>query len=465
MSVLTNESDQPLTTREQLVSYFSSAAKPKSEWLIGCEHEKFPYRLTTLKPVSYFEPKGLGDFLVAMQDNFGWKPVIEGRNIIGLTRAGAAISFEPGGQVELSGAPLKTLHETSAEIDQHMIEIFEVAEKLGIGFLGLGFHPTATRDDIALVPKARYEIQKKNMPKHGPMALDMMLRTCTVQVNLDFSDEADMVKKFRTSLALQPIATALFASSPFTEGKLNGFNSFRMHVWENMDPDRSGPAPFAFEDGFGFESYADYAVNVPMQFIYRNGRYVDCYGQSFKDFMSKNLPALPGETPTINDWANHLTTIFPDVRLKRVIEMRGADAGSNEMLLALPSYWVGLMYDDDALDSASQLINDWTAEDRATLHAAVPRLGFNAEVRGRKVGEVVRDTLLISQQGLRRRAHRLHGGVDEARYLDVLFDYVDSNQNRADQLVMQQQHFPDFTMQKLFDMSRLLPPPNPKKEL
>ncbi len=460
MSVLVNESNQPITDQRQLVEYFSGAVKPKAEWRIGCEHEKFAYRLSTLKPVSYDEPNGLRDFLVGMQDNFGWKAVTEGYNIIGLTRVGAAISFEPGGQVELSGAPLGTLHETSAEIDQHMVEINEVAEKLGIGFLGIGFHPTAKREDIKLVPKARYEIQQKHMPAFGSMALDMMLRTCTVQVNLDFSSEADMVKKFRTSLALQPISTALFASSPFTEGEPNGFNSYRMHVWENMDPHRSGPVPFVYEEGFGFERYTDYALNVPMQFIYRNDRYIDCYGQSFRDFMKGKLPALPGQQPTMTDWANHLTTIFPDVRLKKVLEMRGCDAGSNEMLLAMPAYWVGLMYDEASLDAATDLVKEWTAEDKDQLHKAVPRVGFKAVVRGRSVLDIAKDTLHIAQQGLRHRTERLNGGADEARYLNVLFDITESGQNRADQLLMQKFYFHDFNMQKLFNMCRLLPPPD-----
>lgn len=463
MSVLLNESNQPLTNRDQLVSYFSAAAKPKEDWLIGCEHEKFAYRLSTLKPVSYDEQNGLRDFLVAMQD-YGWKPVMEGENIIGLSRSGAAISFEPGGQVELSGAPLKTLHETSAEIDQHMIEVNEIGEKLGIGFLGLGFHPTAKREDISWVPKGRYKIMREYMPKRGKLGLDMMLRTCTTQVNLDFSDEADMVRKFRVGLALQPIATALFASSPFTEGKLNGFNSYRMNVWTDTDPDRCGPIPFVFENGFGFERYTDYALDVPMYFVYRDGKYIDCTGQSFRAFMEGKLPALPGERPTMTDWANHLTTLFPDVRLKKVLEMRGGDVGSNEMLLALPSFWTGLMYNEDALQSTEDLVKEWTTEDRAKLHADVPRTGFRAEIRGRAVSEIALETLTISKNGLRRRAHRLHEGADEGRYLDILFDYVDSGQNRADQLIMQQKEFADFNMQKLFDMSRLLPPANPQKE-
>lgn len=458
MSILTNESDQPIECRHQLVEYFASAVKPKNEWLIGCEHEKFPYRLSTLKPVSYGEVNGLRDVLMGLQKEFGWKPVMEGENVIGLSRGRAAISFEPGGQFELSGAPLVTLHETAAEIDQHLSEVNEIAAAMDIGFLGIGFHPTATREDIPWVPKGRYKIMREYMQKVGTLGHDMMLRTCTTQVNLDFSSEADMVKKFRVALALQPIATALFASSPYTEGKPNGYNSYRMHIWSDTDNARSGPVPFVFDDGFGFERYTDYALNVPMYFVYRDGKYIDCAGQSFKDFMEGKLPSLPGVLPTINDWANHLTTLFPDVRMKRILEMRGGDAGSSEMLLALPAFWVGLLYDETTLDGAAELVKNWSAADRAQLHDTVPKLGFRAQVCGRSAQLVARDALVLSQQGLRRRAQRLHGGADETRYIDILFDYVDSGHNRADELLTMPKITPDFSMQKLFDACRLMPP-------
>ena len=459
MSVLSNSASIPLTNRNQLIEYLVSGEKQKSDWLIGCEHEKFPYRLSTLNPVSYEEPAGLRDFMIAMQE-FGWLPVMEGENIIGLSRGYAAISFEPGGQIELAGAPLKTLHETSAETDQHLLEACAVGDVLGIGFLGIGFHPTARCEDISWVPKGRYRIMREYMPKRGTMGLDMMLRTCTVQVNLDFANEADMVNKYRTSLALQPIATALFASSPFTEGLPNSFNSYRMHIWSDTDNDRSGGVPFVFEDGFGYERYVDYALDVPMYFVYRDGTYIDCSGQSFRDFLQGKLPALPGEVPTLNDWANHLTTLFPDVRLKKILEMRGADCGSAEMLLALPSFWVGILYDSTALGAAWDMVKNWTTEDHAKLRVDVARIGLRAEVRGISVQELAHQSVTLAQQGLRRRAIRLHHGADETRYLDTLFNITESGENVADQLMMQLRHMPDFSMQKMFDMCRLTPPPD-----
>ncbi len=456
MSILANQSLTPIESRQQLVDYFANAAKPKQDWLIGCEYEKFPYRFNTLKPVSYDEPDGLRDFLLAMKD-FGWQPIMEDDNIIGLTRGASAITFEPGGQVELAGAPLATLHEIAAEHDQHLIEINEIGERLHIGFLGMGFHPTARREDLPLVPKERYRIQYKHMPEYGTMGHDMMLRTCTVQVNLDYANEADMVKKFRVGLALQPIATLLFASSPFTEGQPNGYDSYRMHVWTDVDKTRCSAPPFVFEKSFGFERYTDYALDVPMQFVYRDGRYIDCYGQSFRDFMQGKLPAMPGQTPVISDWTNHLTTLFPDVRLKKVLEMRGADSGDAPMLLALPSFWVGLLYDDIACDAAAQMIKAWNEEDRQQMKADVPKLGFKTKVRGKPIWEVAEAVLFLAQQGLRRRAFRLHGGADETRYLDILFNLVESQQNRADELLMNVENFKNFGMQNVFDKGRLRP--------
>jgi glutamate--cysteine ligase len=459
MSLFTTQSEVPVTSRNQLVAYSADACKPKSDWLIGCEHEKFPYRLNNLRPVAYDEANGLRDFMNGMKD-FGWEPVMESENIIGLTRGKSAITFEPGGQVELAGAPLPNLHETSAENDQHLTEANEIGERLGIGFLGMGFHPTARREDIAMVPKERYiKIQKPNMPKYGSMGLDMMLRTCTVQVNLDYADEPDMVKKFRVSLALQPIATALFASSPFKEGKPNGFNSYRMHVWTDVDNARCGAPQFVFEDGFGFERYVDYALDVPMQFVYRDGHHVDCYGQSFRDFMNGNLPAMPGQTPIMGDWANHLTTLFPDVRMKKILEMRGADSGDAEMLLALPSFWVGILYDTTAIDAAWDLVKGWTEQDRVNLKADVPKHGLRAEVQGQTVAEIAQRAVTIAQQGLRRRACRLHGGADETRYLDILFNITESGQNRADQLLMSYENFDDFKLRDIFNQCRLVAPP------
>jgi glutamate--cysteine ligase len=456
MSILASASNEPITDRRQLVEYFAQAVKPKARWLIGCEHEKFPFRPVTQKPVSYDEPNGLRDLYRAME-SYGWAPILEDGNIIGLTRGKAAISFEPGGQVELAGSPFGNLHEIAAETDQHLVEVNEIGERLGIGFLGIGFHPAARREDISWVPKQRYAIMRKYMPKKGTRGLDMMLRTCTVQVNLDFSDEADMVKKYRVSLALQPLATALFASSPFTEGRPNGLQSARMHAWLDTDNDRSGAPGLVFEDGFGFERYTDYALDVPMYFVWRDWRYIDCAGQSFHDFLTGKLPAMPGAVPTLTDWANHLTTLFPDVRLKRVLEMRGADAGSSDMLQALPSFWVGLLYDEMACDAAWDLAKGWSAEARAKLHQDVPKHGLNAEIGGRKLKDVARSALEIAKEGLQRRAVKLHG-MDESGYLDPLIAIAETGQTRSDWLLKQARLAPDFPLTKIFETERLNAP-------
>lgn len=451
MSVLLSGSNAPITSRKQLVEYFAHAPKPKDKWLIGVEHEKFPYRLSTLKPVSYEEPNGTRAFMEGMQQ-FGWAPIMEGENIIGLTRGKAAISFEPGGQIELGGAPFSTLHENAEELKQHIQEANAVAEKLGIGFLGMGFHPTAKREEIPWVPKGRYKIMRDYMPKRGGHGLDMMLRTCTVQVNLDFTDEADMVKKVRVSLALQPVITALFASSPFAEGKPNGFNSYRMQMWQDTDPDRSGSPEFAYESGFGYERYTDYALDVPMYFVYRDGHYIDCAGQSFHDFMDGRLPSLPGEKPTITDWANHLTTLFPDVRLKKIIEMRGADAGSEAMMNALPAIWVGLLYDSSTLDAAWDLVKSWNREIRQNSRLDVLRQGLRTKISGRSVTELGKTLVTLAQQGLQSRA-KMQGGIDEGCYLEPLWRIVETGKNASDELL--EQFGKDLNMKRLFKACRL----------
>lgn len=458
MSLLSATSDEVITSRNQLIGYFASGEKPKKDWLIGCEHEKFAFRLATHKPAQYDEPNGLRDFMQAMTD-FGWRPVLDEGNIIGLTRGRASITFEPGGAVELSGSPLPSLHEVSSETDQHLSEACEIAERLGLGFLGLGFHPTATLDDMPWVPKSRYKIMRDYMPKVGTLGLDMMKRTCTVQVNLDYADEADMVKKFRVALALQPIATVLFAASPFKEGSPSGYLSTRMHVWTDTDKARCGSPQFIFDEGFGYAQYTNFALSVPMYFVVRDGRYIDCAGQSFNDFMMGKLPALPGEYPTMSDWANHLTTIFTDVRLKQFLEMRGADTGTAEMLLALPSFWTGLLYDSGTLDAAWNLVKDWTVEDRLLLHSQAPELGLYAEVRGQRVADIAEEVLTLAKTGLRRRALRLHGGADETRYLDILFGIVESRTTIADYLLMQHKHYPEFLISDVYTTCRLHPPP------
>ncbi len=424
MAAPPSQAGAPIENKRQLIEEIAAGCKPASDWRIGTEHEKFVFQLGTLKPAPYEGGWGIGIFLEKLR-RFGWEPVMEKGNAIALTQNGCSISLEPGGQLELSGAPLETIHQTCDEVHEHLAQVKEVAGELGVGLLGSGFHPKWKREDIPWMPKGRYRIMRDYMPKKGSLGLDMMLRTCTVQVNLDFESEADMVRKFQVSLALQPVATALFANSPFVEGKPTGYMSNRSHIWEDTDPDRCGVLPFVFEDGFGFERYVDYALDVPMYFVYRDGEYIDASGQSFRDFMNGRLPALPGEIPTISDWTDHMTTLFPEVRLKRFLEMRGADGGPWRRLCALPALWVGLLYDKGALDSAWDLIKDWTAEEHDMLRREVPRTALHTEFRGREFNEVARRVLEISRAGLAARARLDSRGNDETSFLGALEEIAD----------------------------------------
>ncbi|HKW54773.1 MAG TPA: glutamate--cysteine ligase [Stellaceae bacterium] len=425
----------PLTDKRQLVDYLAAGAKPRAAWRIGTEHEKFVFRLKDRKPVPYDGPDGIGGLLHGLT-RFGWQPVLDAGNLIGLSDGGGgAISLEPGGQFELSGAPVESLHQTCNEVNEHLRQVLTVAGELGLGLLAMGFHPTARRDDVPWMPKGRYAVMRRYMPKKGTLGLDMMLRTCTVQVNLDFDSEADMVRKFRTSLALQPVAAALFANSPFVEGRPAGYLSYRSHVWTDVDPDRTGMLPFVFEPGFGFERYVDYMLDVPMYFVYRGGRYVDVAGQSFRDFLAGSLPGLPGERPTAADWNDHLTTAFPEVRLKRYLEMRGADSGPWRRLCALPALWVGLLYDATALDAASGLVADWTAAERDLLRREVPKRGLKTPFRGGTLQDVALAVVDIARDGLRRRAKRDGGGQDESHFLETPADIAASGRTPAEDLL------------------------------
>jgi glutamate--cysteine ligase len=427
----------PIETRDELVAWLAAGVKPKSEFRIGTEHEKFAFTLARHEPVPYEGPRGIRALLNGMQMLLGWDAIMEGPNIIGLSdvTGGGAISLEPGGQFELSGAPVETVHQTCSELMAHLAQVREVAGPLGIGFLGLGMAPTWTRAEMPVMPKGRYRIMTAYMPKVGTRGLDMMYRTCTVQTNLDFSSEADMVKKLRVGLALQPIATALFANSPFTEGKPNGLLSFRSEIWRDTDPDRSGMLPWAFEPGMGFERWVDYALDVPMYFVKRGDDYVDVAGQSFRDLLAGKLPGLPGARATISDWANHLSTIFPEVRLKRYLEMRGADGGPWRRLPALPALWTGIYYDDISLDAAWDLVKDWSAEERQALRDDVPKLGFAAAIRNRSVLDIAKDCLALARAGLARRGRRDPSGHDETRYLDPLDIIVANGRTPAEELL------------------------------
>jgi glutamate--cysteine ligase len=428
----------PLTF-DDLVGALSKGIKPKDQWRVGAEHEKFGFDKSTLRRPTYEGANGIRAMLEGLQ-RFGWSPVEEGGHVIALERKNtegftASISLEPGGQFELSGAPLKDIHDICSETGQHLMEVKQVADQLNLGFLGAGFDPLWRREDVPVMPKGRYDIMRAYMPKVGNLGLDMMLRTCTIQANLDFDSEADMVLKFRTSLALQPIATALFACSPFTEGRPNGFLSARANVWTDTDPDRTGMLGFVFEDGFGFETYVNYALDTPMYFVKRDGRYIDASGQSFRDFMDGRLPALPGEKPNKKDWADHLTTLFPEVRLKQYLEMRGADGGPWSRICALPALWVGIFYDAPSLAAAWDLCKDWDIADHERLRRDVTKLGLRAEVAGRSVRDVAVDMVAIAKQGLKNRARFSGGMVDERGYLAELEDIADSGVTPAERLL------------------------------
>lgn len=435
MSGPTVPNRMPITDIRQLAEDLEKGCKPPEDYRIGTEHEKLVFCAQSFKSVSYKGDNGIERLLTLLKEGYDWEPVMEGENIIGLKHEGASVSLEPGGQVELSGAPLKTIHETCDEVHTHLAQMRTVGKELGIAMLGTGFAPTWARGDIHWMPKQRYKIMRNYMQKVGTMGLDMMLRTCTVQVNLDFSSEADMAKKFRASLALQPIATALFANSPFKEGQPNGFQSLRSHVWTDTDPDRTGDIPFVFEDGFGFERYVDYLLDMPMYFVYRDGTYIDVAGQSFRDFMEGRLPGLPGERPILSDWHDHQSTAFPEVRLKRFLEMRGADGGPWNRLCALPAFWVGLLYDQAALDEAHALVADWTEAERAALRRDVPRLGLNTPFRDRTVLAIAREAVEIAERGLKARARLNGANQDESAYLRPLQEAVETGRSLADELL------------------------------
>ena len=436
MTTRTDLSASPLVeSRADLISVFSGGEKPREDWRIGTEHEKFVYRLADHRAPTWDEPGGIRDLLQGLTD-FGWKPVVEGGKIIALAGDDGTISLEPAGQFELSGAPLSNLHESCAESGRHLSQVKAVGDKLGLGFLGLGMWPDKTRAELPIMPKGRYKIMLSHMPRVGNLGLDMMLRTCTIQVNLDYSSEADMVKKFRVGLALQPVATALFANSPFTEGKPNGFKSFRSHIWEDTDPHRTGMLPFVFEDGFGYERYCDYALDVPMYFVFRDGKYIDAAGLSFRDFLDGKLSVLPGEKPTFADWIDHLSTAFPEVRLKSFLEMRGADGGRWGRICALPALWVGLLYNDAALDAAWARVKDWTIEEREALRHAVPAQALDAPIPGGgTMRDLAREVLEIASAGLTARGELNASGDNESGFLDPLREVVSSGMTFADRLL------------------------------
>ncbi|MCB6179152.1 glutamate--cysteine ligase [Rhodobacter sp. Har01] len=416
----------PIESFDQLAGFLAAGCKPKSAWRIGTEHEKFGWLTDTLAPLPYAGDRSISAVFAGLIDRFGWVPLREAENVIGLSRNGANISLEPGGQFELSGAPLSDLHEVKAELDNHLAEVEAVAGPLGIRFMSLGAAPDWTHDQMPVMPKGRYRLMTDYMDRVGTHGTQMMYRTSTVQVNLDFASEADMVLKLRVALALQPVATALFANSPFFEGRPNGHRSWRSRIWRDLDASRTGMLPFVFEDGMGFQRYVDWVLDVPMYFVFRDGRYINALGQSFRDFLKGELPALPGERPTLSDWADHLTTVFPEARAKRYIEMRGADAGDLPHLVALPAFWTGLMYDQGALDAAWDLVKGLDAETREGLRVAASVSALKAEAGDVKLVDLARSAVALSHAGLAAR------GLGEERHLAPLVESLRSGNAQAD---------------------------------
>jgi glutamate--cysteine ligase len=434
-----NARQQPIESRDDLIADLERGCKPKSQWRIGTEHEKIGFYRADLTPIPYDGDRGIAALLRGVCQTYDCEPILEDGNVIALSdptcRDGGTITLEPGGQFELSGAPLANLHETAREVNDHLAQVRMVGDALGIGFLAIGFSPKWRLDETPIMPKRRYEIMRRYMPKVGRLGLDMMFRSATVQVNLDFSSEADMVQKLRVGLALQPIATAIFANSPFTEGKPNGFLSYRSEIWRDTDPARTGMLPFAFDSDMSFERYVDYALDVPMYLVRREGRYIDAAGASFRDFMAGRLAQLPGVKPLLSDWSDHLTTLFPEVRLKHFLEMRGADSGPPPRLTALSALWTGLLYEQASLDGAWELVKDWTGEQREALRRDVPRLGLAARLGGRDVRAIAADVLSLARMGLNTRNNLNEDGFSEAVFLDPLDQIVALNETPADWLL------------------------------
>ncbi|MBD3765116.1 MAG: glutamate--cysteine ligase [Rhodobacterales bacterium] len=416
----------PIEDFAQLAGYMASGCKPQADWRIGTEHEKFGWLTDTRDPLPYDGPRSIRAIFDGLIARFGWQPMFEGPAMIGLSRAGATISLEPGGQLELSGAPLENLHQTRDELDNHLAEVAAVADPLGIRFMGLGAAPEWSHDRMPVMPKGRYRLMTDYMGRVGTHGTQMMYRTCTVQVNLDYASEADMVQKLRVALALQPVATALFASSPFFDGRPNGHRSWRSRIWRGLDDSRTGMLPWVFEDGMGFQRYVDWVLDVPMYFVYRDGSYIKALGQSFRDFLRGELPALPGEKPTLSDWADHLTTVFPEARVKKFIEMRGADAGDRGHMLALPAFWVGLTYDQSALDAAWDLVRGLDAETRQGLRVAASEQALAGQAGGVRLADLAARAVDIAAAGLAAR------GLGEEIHLDPLRDSLARGQVQAD---------------------------------
>lgn len=433
-SQLGHTSDRILNGLDDLLEPFHEAEKPRRRWRIGTEAEKFGVLRDSGQPIAFEGETGVKTVLLELRDRHGWFPEAEvaGGDLISLRRGDASITLEPGGQLELSGAPLGSIHQTCAEFRGHMTELSDISEELGIAWLGLGFHPTARQEDLPWVPKLRYGIMKKYLPTRGSLALDMMRRTATVQANFDYSSEDDAIRKMRVSLGIAPIVTAIFANSPFVEGVATGERSHRAAVWLDTDPDRSGLLPFAWEEDFGYRRYVEYALDVPMFMIKRDGKPVANTGQTFRSFLADGYE---GHRATMDDWTTHLNTIFPEARLKNIIEVRSADSQKTSMICALPALLKGVLYDEASLAKAESMVSSLTHDLAEAARPDIAKRGMRAELAGRELAEWANELLAISEDGLARLSHLNRKGEDERVHLSELKSLVTQGKSPADVLL------------------------------
>jgi len=429
-----DESDQrPIGGRDELLEPFHAAEKPRSHWRIGTEAEKFGV-LRDGRPLPYEGERSVLAVFESLVEHHGWfaEREFEGGDIVSLRRGGASITLEPGAQLELSGAPQETVHQTCAEFRAHMAELADISEELDIAWLGIGFHPFARREDLPWVPKLRYRIMRDYLPTRGGMAIDMMQRTATVQANLDYASEADMARKVRLALRLSPIVTAMFANSPFVEGRVTGERSHRTRVWLDVDPDRSGLLPFAWEGELTYARYVEYALDVPMFLIKRGGEILQNTGQTFRTFLEDGWE---GHRATHADWEMHLNTVFPEVRLKKTIEVRGADSQDTALVCALPALWKGVLYDDDAMEAAIRVTERISYDDAERSRVGIAERALRARLAGRELAAWAGDLLDISEAGLARISNLNSHGKDERIHLAKLRSLVSEAKSPADALV------------------------------
>ena len=431
---MTDDLQEPVTDKLQLAEYLEQGCKPGTDWRVGVEYERFVCRGKDLCPAPYYGPGGIEALLRALEQ-FGWQPDAGTGPLIALSRGREHVSLEPAGQLEYASVPVADVHRIDADLAGHCREVAALAEDLGLALLGLGFEPLYPAQINNWIPQERFNIMRGYMPRVGGHGLDMMQRTASIQINLDYASEEDMVRKYRAALALQPVFIALAAGSPFASGRATGYQSYRSHVWQHTDSDRCGLPEIVFDEAMGFERYVDWVLDVPMYSIVRSGHHVDTAGESFRRFLAGELRPVPGETPTLDDWKYHLQTLCPEVRLKQLLELRGPDSGSPAMVSGLAALSVGLFYDDRSLAAVSDLIAHWNRETRQCLYCQAAERGLAAEFRGLNLGEIAALLLDLAAEGLGRRGIQNEKGNDERVYLEPLREIVETGQTLSAQML------------------------------